>query len=403
MSRWKYPFIGLFMNVLLGTIYSWSVFRRPLEEMCGWTDLESCLPFSVFIFFFAATMPLGGYLINRVGPRKTALLGAVLVGGGWVASSLAVNLPNSLLMTLIFYGVVAGSGVGLVYGVPISVSSKWIPDRKGVAIGITVLGFGLSPLITAPLATYMILNYGVSQTMATLGIAYALLLTILSLPMKLPPPGWRPSVAEQIKVKIHSEMTAKQMLWTRLFYSLWVSYFLGTMGGFIAISMSAKYGVEVVGMSPEMAAFSTGIFAVFNGGGRVLFGYLTDNIGIRTAAMMSFTALFVASLLALASSSAPFFLLSFSLFWLVFGGWLAMAPNATSTFFGLKNLGLNYGIVFTAYGASALIGPPLAEYLEDVTDSTQALFLTITVISITGAILASRLKPERIAVEKITG
>ncbi|MEM0383336.1 MAG: OFA family MFS transporter [Candidatus Caldarchaeum sp.] len=389
MNRWVYPFTGLAANVVLGTIYSWSVFRKPLEAMCGWNDLESSLPFSVFLFFFSLTMPLGGRLVARFGPRTTAVMDGALVGLGWAASGLVVNLPNSLPLTLISYGVVAGSGVGIFYGVPISVSSRWIPERRGLAVGLTVLGFGLSPLITAPVATYFISAYGVSTTFTVLGIVFAAALTLLAVPFKFPPQGWTSPATTSTRQLPRKDYAANEMLRTGLFRLLWLSYFIGTFGGFIAISLSAKYCIDVVGLTPQAAAALTGVFAVFNGAGRPLFGYLSDRIGIQKTAVYSFALLTAAAVLAMFSQTLPLFIGSFAFFWLVFGGWLAIAPSATSAFFGLKNLGTNYGMVFTAYGASALIGPPVSSYLRDITGTYLVPFGLIAVLAVFGLVLTA--------------
>jgi MFS family permease len=174
--RWIYPPIGLVINLMLGTIYSWSVFRKPLESFFGWSAVESSLPFTVFLLVFALLMPVGGKLMEALGPRRASLIGGVLVGLGWFLTSLVTSLPEPLIFTLIFYGVIAGAGVGIAYGIPISVSSRWIPERRGLAVGLTILGFGLSPLITAPLANYLIHAVGLMNTFAYLGIAFGALL-----------------------------------------------------------------------------------------------------------------------------------------------------------------------------------------------------------------------------------
>ncbi len=399
MNRWIYPPIGLVINLMLGTIYSWSVFRKPLESFFGWSAVESGLPFTVFLLAFALLMPFGGKLMEVLGPRKASLTGGTLVGLGWFLTSFVANLPEPLIFTLIFYGVIAGAGVGIAYGVPISVSSKWIPERRGLAVGITILGFGLSPLITAPIANYMICALGLMSTFAYLGIIFGALLIILSIPLSFPPESWTPppsTSAQAARTKVLAELAPRQMARTLTFYGLWFSYALGTLGGFTAISLAAKYGQEVVKLTPELAAIATAVFAVFNGCGRPVFGYLCDRLGVRKTALASFTIIFIAALTATQAYTLPLYMTSFALLWFVFGGWLAIAPAGTSTFFGLKYLGTNYGIIFTGYGAGALIGPTLASYIQTITGSYSLAFLTTAVLAVIGLLASTAaMKPPK--------
>lgn len=203
------------MNVALGTIYSWSVFRLPLEQLFHWSAFESGLPFTVFLALFGLTMPVAGKIMGKLGPKKTALSGAVLVGLGWILARFVEYTPQPLVFMLLFYGVLAGIGVGLVYGVPIVVSSRWIPERKGLATGVTILGFGLSPVITALAASYLIVTVGVLQTFLYLGVAFAILLLALSLLLKFPPSDWRPPISDSArKVIPQTESTTGEMIRT---------------------------------------------------------------------------------------------------------------------------------------------------------------------------------------------
>jgi MFS family permease len=387
--KWAYPPIGFVMNVALGTIYSWSVFRLPLEHLFGWTAFESGLPFTVFLALFGLTMPVGGRVMGRLGPKKTALSGAVLVGFGWILARFVEFTPMPLAFMLLFYGVLAGVGVGLVYGVPIAVSSKWIPERKGLATGITILGFGLSPLITAITAAYLIRLVGVLQTFLYLGVAFAVLLVLLSLPLKFPTTNQQPSASAGAKRGVaYAELTSSQMVRTLTFAGLWLTYVFGTTGGFIAISLSAKYGCDICGLTTAAAATATAVFAVFNGLGRPTFGYLCDRVAPRTIAMLSFGIIVLAAFIATGATTVPLYLVSFALLWFSFGGWLAIAPAVTSTFFGLRNVGSNYGIVFTAYGIGAIVGPLAASYIYGVTHSYAPAFMTTVILALIGVVVA---------------
>jgi len=377
------------MNVALGTIYSWSVFRLPLENLFHWSAFESGLPFTVFLALFGLTMPLAGRFMGTVGPKKTALVGASLVGLGWILARFAIYTPQPLIFMLLFYGVLGGIGVGLVYGVPIAVSSKWIPERKGLATGITIFGLGLSPVMTAIVASYLIQTIGVMETFLYLGLAFAVLLIALSLPLKFPPADWKPPVSMTAKSIVpYGDSTTSQMVKTRTFAGLWLTYVFGTTGGFIAISLAAKFACEICGLAPAVAATITAGFAVFNGAGRPVFGYLCDKFAPRVIAMLSFGLIFVASLTAIGATNLPLFLISFALLWFTFGGWLAIAPAVTSTFFGLRNLGSNYGIVFTAYGVGAIVGPVASSYIYSTTHSYTPAFLTTAIFALIGIAVA---------------
>lgn len=386
MNRWLYPPIGFIINIALGTIYSWSVFRVPLEKLFSWSSVESSLPFTVFLALFGLTMPFGGRLMSTIGPRKTALMGSVLVGLGWVLAYFADKVPWSLAYMLVAYGVIGGVGVGLVYGVPIAVSSRWIPERKGLATGITILGFGLSPLITAVTSALLIQSVGVLQTFLYLGITFTIILVILSLPLRFPPA--ETAAAALATVSKGLDLQPREMVKTRTFAGLWLSYVLGTTGGFIAISLAAKYGQEVIKLDPALAAVATAVFAIFNGVGRPSFGYLCDKIGPYNAAWISFVMILAAALGASSSASLLIYFTTFSLLWFTFGGWLAIAPAATSTYFGVKNIGSNYGVVFTAYGVGAIVGPQVSSYIYASTGTYSLVFLTTAVLALVGLAVA---------------
>jgi MFS family permease len=377
------------MNVALGTIYSWSVFRLPLEHLFGWTTFESGLPFTIFLAAFGLTMPVAGRIMGKLGPKKTALIGAALVGLGWILAAFVKLTPTPLAFMLFFYGVLAGIGVGLVYGVPIAVSSKWIPERKGLATGITILGFGLSPLITAIVAAYLIEAIGVLQTFLYLGVSFTILLVLLSLPLKFPSSKRQPaSPTGAKKTFTYGESTSSQMVRTLTFAGLWLTYVFGTTGGFIAISLSAKYGCDICGLAPALAATATAVFAVFNGIGRPVFGYLCDRVAPRNIAILSFAIIVIAASTAMRATTVPLYLFSFALLWFSFGGWLAIAPAVTTTFFGLRNVGSNYGIVFTAYGIGAIVGPLASSYIYGVTHSYAPAFMATVILALIGVAVA---------------
>lgn len=182
-GRWLLIPMGMTVLLCLGTVYSWSIFRKPLENQLNITATESLLPYTVGLLFYSIFMPIAGFLIPKIGPRVMTALGGLLVGVGYILASFA---PNIALITL-SYGVIAGAGVGIAYGVPMAVVARWFPDKKGLAVGLTIVGFGLSPLITAPLANQLIVSHGVNNSLRILGIAFILIISAIAMALRFPP------------------------------------------------------------------------------------------------------------------------------------------------------------------------------------------------------------------------
>jgi len=386
-GRWFYVFFGLIINVCLGAIYAFSIFRTPLEKLWNITATQSGLPFMVFLVMFAVTMPFAGNLIQKWGPKITMILGGILVGIGWITASFS---PDINTLTLL-YGVLGGIGVGIVYGAPIATSAKWFPDRGGLAIGLTVGGFGLSALITAPIIKYLIGTVGPLNTFLYLGVAFLIIIVILSLPYKFPPEDWKPAgfVAKTTSSTTTAsvELDRNEMIKTGSFWALWLTYTIGCLAGLMAIGISAPAGKEV-GLTAEMAALAVSLYAIFNFLGRPLFGALTDKIKPKGSAILSFFIVGTASLLTYWIREKIIFIISFCLLWLNLGGWLAIAPTATKIFYGTKFYGKNYGLVFTAYGAGAIAGVLLSGRIKDFTGSYFSVFPIVAGLCVLGIIIA---------------
>lgn len=383
-KRWMFILLGIFINICLGTVYSWSVFRKPIEELLKISATQSGFPYMSFLFFYAVSMPIAGRYIDRYNPRKIAIIGGGLVALGWFLSGFAGNI----YFLSVTYGIIAGTGVGIVYGVPISVAAKWYPDKKGLTVGLTLLGFGLSPFITAPLASYLIGLYGPLWTFRYLGIGFLLIITLLSLPLKIPQHDKERS--QQDKKDMTAPANGLYVLRSAKFYFLWICYLIGTIIGLMAIAITSPVGVEVINLRPDTAALMLSVFAIFNGIGRPLFGWLTDKFSPQIASITSYLLILLASLLMLNAGEGDIFLylFAFSLFWLNLGGWLAIAPTATGRFFGSKNYSKNYGYLFTAYGVGAIFGTLLSGRLRDLMGSYSYVFYPVILLTITGIIIS---------------
>jgi MFS family permease len=351
------------------------------------------LPFSVFLAFFAIAMPFTGKYIEKYGPRNITIIGGCLTGLGWLLSSFA----GSVQWLYLFYGVIAGIGVGIAYGVPVAVAARWFPDRRGLAVGLTLLGFGFSAVLTANIAGFLIGATGVMNTFRMFGIAFIILIVVLALPLKFPAAGWKPAgwapPAPAPGQTVTCEFRREQMLKTSTFYALWACYFIGCLAGLMAIGIAKPVGVDV-GVEAGLATMLVGVFAVFNGFGRPVFGALTDKLTPRNTAIISFILIAFASLLLMQFPTVMVYIIAFAILWGCLGGWLAIAPTATASYFGTCDYPRCYGVMFLAYGAGGIAGPQLAGFIKTSTGSYLGVFPYVLVLAMAGLVIAfALLKP----------
>lgn len=405
-GRWILVIIGTIIELCLGAVYAYSILSVPLKKI--FTDpasaggfgltvsaIEMQLPYIVSLAMFALTMPLVGKYIEIMGPKKVGMIGGVVVGLGWILASFATS-PTTLAL---LYGFVAGVGVGIAYGCPITTSARWFPDKRGLAVGLTLLGFGFSAFITGKVADMLTANFGIFNTFRFLGIGFLALIVVLSMFLVFPPAGWcprgwnPPAAAAGIK---KADFTRDEMVKTKTFYGLWICYTIGALAGLMAIGVAKPAGMEVAGNAgiDELAAgvLMTNLilpFAICNAGGRPLFGTLTDKLTPPRAAILSYVLIIIASLLVyLNPASVNMYTIAFSLLWLCLGGWLAIAPAATASYFGTKDYARNYGLIFTAYGVGAIIGNLMAGAAKDLLGGYVNVFPYVAVLSVFGIIVA---------------
>lgn len=400
-ARWIFVAVSLLINLCLGSIYAWSVFVEPLtvyfsrESGRVVSANDILMPFSVFLAFFAITMPFTGKIIDTYGPRTVTILGCVLTGLGWILASFS----SSVQMLSLLYGVIGGIGVGIAYSVLVAVSARWFPDQRGLAVGLTVFGVGFSAFFTATIAGCFIGAYGVMNTFRIFGVVIIVLTTLLALPLKFPPTGWVPGGWTPPELKPGEEKpgeyTRSQMLKSSSFYGLWVCYFIGSLAGLMAVSIAKPAGTDV-GIETGLATLLVGFFAIFNGFGRPVFGALTDRLTPRNTALVSFILIASASLLLWQIPIVPVYIFAFAILWGCLGGWLAIAPTTTGWYFGTRDYPRCYGVVFLAYGAGAIAGPQLAGVIKTSTGSYIGVFPYVLVLAVIGIFIAfSLMKPPK--------
>jgi MFS transporter, OFA family, oxalate/formate antiporter len=394
-GRWLFLPLGITAMLCLGTVYSWSIFRKPLTAALKAQGItvsatDTLLPFATLLVVFALLMPIASRYIERYGAAKVTAVGGAIVGLGYFLSSFATSIP----LLVITYGLIAGAGIGIVYGVPIAVTAKWFPDRKGLAVGLTVVGFGLSPLITAPLAGFLIQAYGINSTFRIFGVAFTAILLAIATQLRFPPTDWQPSPQFVASPAIAEP---DRLLSSPSFFALWSCYAIGTLAGLMAVGIAKDVGDKIIELDPSTATAAVSIFAIFNGVGRPLFGWLTDRLKPKMTAIISYVMILIASIIMLNTGKGQVanYFFAFSLLWLSLGGWLAIAPTATLSMFNPANYTKNYGIVFTAYGAGALLGTLIAGSAKDIFGSYTNAFIPTAILSILGILIATfALKPD---------
>lgn len=389
-GRWLLVPLGIIVLLCLGTAYSWTIFRTPVQASFQSSATDSLLPFTILLVVFSILMPITGYNIERFGPRRIIAVGAMIMGLGYVASGFVQNI-GSMMVT---YGAIAGAGVGIVYGVPLAVIAKWFPDQKGIAVGTTVIGFGLSPLVTAPLASELIKTYapdGWRTTLILFGIVFTLLMLAISLVMQYPPVGWQPrgwqpSTREQML----GGQTAAPLVQSSSFWALWTCFIIGTFVGLAAIGTARQVAEEIVNLDKSVIAWNVSLFAIFNGLGRPFFGWFADRFTPKLAAIVDYALIIAASLIMLNTGAGQVlnYQIAFCLITFAFGGWLAIAPTSTLVLFRPQDYAKNYGVVFTAFGMGALLGTMAAGQIRDIFGSYTPFFYVTAGLAALGIVVA---------------
>ena len=394
-NRWVIAIAGVFLQIALGAVYAWSVFRVPLVKQFGWSISEVTLTFTISIFVLGFAAFFGGLWLNHKGPRVVALTGGALYGLGIFLASFTHRL-SWLYLT---YGVVGGIGLGLAYIVPVAVLVKWFPDRRGLITGIAVGGFGAGALITAPVATRLIQSVGVLSTFAYLGIAYLIVTVVTGLFMRNPPDGWKPEgwtpTASQTSQRAGRDFTLSEALKTWQWWALWLLLFLNTCAGISIISQEAPLFQEETGVTAAIAASMVGLASIGNAVGRVFWAWVSDLI-TRSA---TFFVMFVAQILLfwfLPNIATAWFLTIVTFVVLMcYGGGFGTMPAFTADYFGPKNVGPIYGLMLTAWGFASVFGPLLIAHMRETAGSYRGALHVIAGVMTISAVLPILVRPPR--------
>lgn len=375
-KAWIVALSGTGINLALGVLYTWSVISKGIPEGWGWSETQRALPYSVACMVFALMMIPAGRMQDRMGPRLVATIGGLLTGIGLIFSSRFTNV----WMFVIGFGLLAGTGIGFGYASATPPAVKWFPPAKtGMVVGIVVSGFGLASVYISPLANFLIARVGVSNTMLVFGVGFLAVVCFLAQFLRNPPAvravpktvASAPGTAPQ-KAAAPSDFSPGEVLKTPAFYLIWITYFFAAGAGLMVIGKLAK-------MVDAQAGFKAGfllvaLLAIGNAGGRLVAGFASDKIG-RTRVLAMCLALQALLMFLMPSlRSAPVMILFSILMGFNYGSNLAIFPSITKDFFGLKNFGVNYGLVFTAWGFGGLVLPTMSGMIYDATQSFRYAF-----------------------------
>jgi len=376
INRWWRVVGGLSMNLALGSLYAWSVFVAPLEKEFGWKRADTSTIFTIAVVVFALSFIAAGRLQDKKGPFWVSVTGGVLVSVGFFLSS----FTTSLGWIFFVFGALGGIGNGFGYATPIPVMAKWFPDRRGLAVGLAVAGYGGGSAIFGPLAlNWLIPTYGWRATFQILGVIFFVMTMTGAFLLRNPPAGykpagWSPAPAAKAAATTH-EFTPGETLRTPTFYFMWIAYALGTVAGFMAISQLVPFA-KGVGLT-AIAGTAIVVGAVGNASGRILSGWLSDALGRLNVLrlMIGISAVAMPILYAVGGVAGLFLPVVFVIYW-CYGTQLSVNASTTSDFWGTKNAGLNYGLLFTAWGVAGIIGPRVAGVLFDKYKNYQVAFYT---------------------------
>ena len=386
-NRWLILLASIICNLSIGSAYAWSVFQKPLLSSFPWTPSEASMAFTLSLAVMPVAMIIAGRIQDRQGPRLVMMVGGAMYGIGVFAT----GFGSSLTFLYLMYGVFGGLGIGTVYSCAIANTVKWFPDKRGLASGLIEAGLGSGAVVFAPIGTLLVQSFGVLSAFKILGITYlVLIIACASIVVKPPanyrPLGWQPPAVTAANPGV-TDKNWRDMLTDPMFFVLWVTYTVGAVSGLMLIGHAAPIGQEVIKLTASMAALAVSCLALANTGGRIFWGWVSDKIGRYNALITVYAT--VAAMMFFLPNVGQFlpFVVVISLVGSCYGGLLGIFPIITADLFGMKNLGMNYGIMFSAVSAAAVIGPRLAAQVKEASGGYNQAFLVAAVLSGCGIVL----------------
>ena len=394
---WRVALAGLGINLALGVLYTWSLFKGAIEKDFGWKGDQLNDPYALCCLVFAFAMILAGRLQDKIGPRITSTIGGVLVAAGM----LLISTTNNYTLWVVGFGVLMGTGIGFGYACTTPAALKWFPKAKtGLIAGLVVAGFGLAPVYLAPLSETLLKEFGLLKAMLILGVLFAVIVITLSQLLKNPPEGYVAEAPTSGSIMAASlpaaiDLTPAQILSKGSFWLLWLLYFIGAGAGLMVIGSISSMAKKSMGTS---AFIAVAVLAIGNALGRVVAGSLSDRIGRRMTLLIVFLVqavlMFVAIPVTGGATTPVVLVLIAALIGANYGANLSLFPSISKDLWGIKNFGVNYGILFTAWGVGGFVLSRVTQMLKASSGSYTSSFTVAGILLILGALLTFGIKRE---------
>lgn len=377
-NRWFMVLAAMAIHICIGSVYAWSIYVNPIQAIMGWSFTDITITFSIAIFFLGLSAALMGKLVEKKGPRFAATLAAIFFGLGTVGSGLAIHFESQILFYF-SYGVLGGIGLGVGYISPVSMLVKWFPDRRGMATGFAIMGFGFASAISGPAIKILIDEVGVSSTFYILGSIYFIIMFSAAQYLANPPEGYIPEKFSEAldsgKKSLKKDLvniTRKEAIKTGRFYGLWIMLFINVTCGIAIISVASPLMQETLGISALAAASAVGLMGIFNGAGRIAWASVSDYLTRPIVFILFFITQIIAFYFLTTVTSIFIFQLLIYYIMMCYGGAFASIPAYIGDIFGIKELGAIHGYILTAWAFAGLVGPIIIAYVKDSTGSYSA-------------------------------
>ncbi|PXW89019.1 OFA family oxalate/formate antiporter-like MFS transporter [Streptohalobacillus salinus] len=389
-NRWLIALSAIAIHLSIGSVYAYSVLKYPIVEQLGWSDKTVTVSFTIAIALLGTSAATFGRFVEKWGPRKSATIAAIFFASGQLITGLAMYL-SSIPLFYLGYGVVGGIGLGLGYISPVSTLVKWFPDRRGLATGMAVMGFGAGSLIAAPIITNLIKTVGLSNTFFIMASIYLVLMLSGASYIVKPPENWSPKSATstsngkkakkpRVSQDSLQQLNASEAIRTTRFWLLWVMMFINISTGIMLISAASPLAQDKAGMSVTAAAAMVGIMGLFNGGGRIGWSAFSDILGRSNVFMMFFGVELLVMLTLPNVTNALLLQVLIFITVSMYGGSFALLPAFISDLFGTRQLGAIHGLLLTAWSAAGIFGPLLVAFINDSTGSYDMAFYIFAVL-----------------------